>query len=545
MRPSIATIALSIAASFLLAGCVEVGGGGKSSERSKLEGRGLDTDRAAFVPPDWAEIALAGGPGHNHKDPKQHENRSTPNFHIVGWNPLITDYYGKTAGDHACGDTKEKDGRRLTVTHSFGTDVAFVIADVTDPADPKKIGELAMFNTQVYDLALSHDLKYVVLATSPMDAGPSPPENQAKTHYAPGDLRFRDACTGEERPLRVAMGPEASLPYHAGNVLVDISNPRDPRVVDFIMYPTFGAHSVTITEVRGRSIVLSSVPNIPEQASFYVFMDIRPTPTGAKLVPISFYQYPSTNTGPLQTGEGMHDGLIAKHPVTGKYLAYLAYGGVGLVIVDVDDPANPKFLSRWADWKAVGDAAPTNPFIHEALPAAEAWDGRHFTYIGEECVARPAKAPSCLVFGLDTTDPTKPTFVGAWTLPADVQWNDLSYSLHYLGIQGRTLFVTSYHGGLWAVDVSTEQARATMPSTGVFLPTNVSPKGFATPPRGIIVKTLYAPYALDNRPNILDLNVLSDGTLVVFDMHSGLYTVRFDASNPAPSPEPWPLGPRM
>lgn len=537
MRPSFALIALSVVSSFVLAGCVEIGGS-KSSGRAKLEGGGLDGDRATFFPPDWAETALTQGPGHNHKDPTHHANFSTPNFHTIGYNPLITDYYGRTAGDHGCGDTKEKDGRRIAVTHSFSTDVAFVIADVTDPADPKKIGEMVMAFTQVYDLAISPDLRWVVLATSPMDAGPSPPEGEAKSRYDASDFLWRDACTGEVR----VMGPEGGLPYHSGNVLVDIANPRNPTVVDFIMYPTFGAHSVTITEVKGRPIVLSSVPNLPDQASFYAFMEIRMLPSGAKLVPQSIYQHPVASTGPVQTTEGMHDGIIHKHPITGKYYAYLAHGGVGLVVLDVDDPANPRYLSMWNDWKAVGEAAPTNPYVHEALPADEAWDGKHFTYIGEECVSRPKNSPSCLVFELDTTDPAKPTFVAAWTLPADVQWSDLSYSLHYLALQNRTLFVTNYHGGVWAVDVSTEAARATMPSIGVYLPDHVSPKKFATPPRGLIVKTLYAPYALDNTPTVLDLNVLSDGTLVVFDMQSGLYTVRFDASDPAPSPEPWPLG---
>ncbi|HLE48308.1 MAG TPA: hypothetical protein VI818_08435, partial [Candidatus Thermoplasmatota archaeon] len=500
--------------------------------------RGATGQTALGFAEDWADLALVGGADHSHRDPKQHENRSTPNFETLGYNPLITDYYGRTAGDHACGDTKEKDGRRLSVTHSFGTDVAFVIADVTNPAEPKKIGELVMFNTQVYDLAISPDLRWVVLATSPMDAGPSPPEGEQKT-YAPDAILFRDACTGEER---IVKGPEAGLPYHSGNVLVDISNPRNPSVADFLMYPVLGAHSVTITDLKGRAIVLSSVPNAPSQASYYVFMEIRALPVGAKLVPLSVYQFGSGNTGPVVTSGSMHDGLLAKHPVTGKFVAYLAYGGTGLVMLDVEDPANPKFLSRWNNWGSVGAAAPTSPFIHEALPAADAWDGKHFTFIGEECVNHPAKTPTCLVFGLDTTDPTKPSFVGGWTLPVDVHWaKGLEYSLHYLALQNRTLFVTAYHGGVWAVDVSTDEARATMPSIGAFLPSKVSPKKFVTPPRGVIVRTLYGGYALDNTPTVLDLNVLSDGTLVVFDMQSGLYTVRFDAANPAPSPNPWPL----
>jgi hypothetical protein len=241
----------------------------------------------------------------------------------------------------------------------------------------------------------------------------------------------------------------------------------------------------------------------------------------------------------------MHDGWLAKHPVTGENLAYLAYGGTGLVIINVDDPSNPRFLSHWNDWSKVGKAGQGGRFIHEALPSTEVWEGRHYTWIGEECISHPAGgvAPTCLVFGLDTTDPKKPEFVGAWTLPIDVQWDrGLEFSLHYLALQNRTLFATAYHGGVWAIDVSTPEARATMPSIGVYIPANVSPKPPGpNPPRSLIVKQLYGGYAIDDTPCVLELNVLNDGTLIVYDLTSGLYVVRFDDSNPAPSPPPWNL----
>lgn len=534
-----------VAAAF--AGCVDASES-QSQDAGRVTRQGPGAKQTLSISPDWAELALVDErpPLHDHRDPKHHENLSTPNFNIVGYDPLITDYYGRTAGDHACGDTKEKDGRRLSITHSFGTDVAFVIIDTTDPTNPKKIGELVMSFTQVYDLALSPDLNWIVLATSPMDVGPGPeagPIPPLKAHYAENDILWRDACSGEERPVPV-LGPEAGLPFASGNVLVDISNPRAPNVADFLFYPPMGSHSITIADMDGRMIALSSVPNIPDQASFYAIMEITLLPTGTgKLMPLSIYQHPAAQTGPVATTEGMHDGIIAKHPITNKYLAYLAHGALGVVILDVTDPSNPVYLGEWADFGVVGDAAPSSPYVHEAVPAPDAWEGRHYTWIGEECAGRRPNTPTCLLFGLDTTDPTKPEFVGAWTLPVDVQWSrGLEFSLHYVALMNRTLFVTAYHGGVWAVDVSTPEARATMPSIGVFLPSMVSPKKFDTPPRGTVVATLYGDYALDNTPTVLDLNVMSDGTLVVFDMQSGVYTVRFDESLQAPPPTPWPLG---
>lgn len=74
-----------------------------------------------------------------------------------------------------------------------------------------------------------------------------------------------------------------------------------------------------------------------------------------------------------------------------------------------------------------------------------------------------------------------------------------------------------------------------MPSIGAYLPANVPPKPAKNANR-------IGAYPLDHTPIVLDLDVMSDGTLVLFDATSGLYTVGFDDTNPAPPPTPWPLG---
>ncbi|HEX9816066.1 MAG TPA: hypothetical protein VGB18_03715 [Candidatus Thermoplasmatota archaeon] len=507
--------------------CIDQQGGSNPGGTRGLRAPGLVTYDPA-IPSDWFEIALPTGSEHNHRDASHHENLSTLNFNIVGYNPLITDYYGRTAGDYFCGDQRELDGRRLSVVHSWGSDVAFVLADVTDPTKPEKIGELAMANTQVYDVSLTPDLNFVVMSTSPFDSGPDAPEGvpPRESPTAPWGM-WTDAC-GNERPLQ---GPESGLPFSSGIVLVDISNPRNPLVVDFRQLPVIGSHSVRVNDVKGETIITASVDNAAAPASYYMFLEITPTPAGPKLVPISTYHHIPENQANA-TSVGIHmDGGLYLHPITEQRLAFLAFRGLGMIIVDMDDPANPQFLAQFRPFP-IG--------AHSIVVLPETWDGRHYTILGEECGGPSRGNPSCLVMIVDTTDPANPTYVSAWTLPSPVDWREgLEFSMHYFDIYNRTLFISTYHGGLWAVDLSTPEAVRTMPTIGVFVPSIQSPKPFGTPPRSLASNALLDTVAgapLADHPVVMDLAVSSDGLLTVWDAQSGLYMVRFDATNPAPPP---------
>jgi hypothetical protein len=524
MRRILATLLLAT----LIAGCLDAQTGSGQSDLKRL-GIGRAAVFQSPIAEGWSELALPQGEDHSHGDHAQHLNLSTSNFEVLGYDPLITDYYGRTAGSHLCGDAKEMEGRRLSVVHSFSSDVAFIIADVTDPAHPEKIGELAMAQTHVYDLAITPDFRYVLLATSPLgsldNALALVPENP------PIVGTFKDECSGEERPV---YGPEAGLPFASGLVLVDIANPRAPNVVDFRMFPYLGGHSVSVSLVNGEPIIVTSVANIPGQTSYYVFLTILETPVGGKLEVVSVYQdMPMSAEG--QTEMALvtnHDGMIHQHPITGQYIAYLSYGNWGLVLLDVDDPSSPQYLGRIVPWDHVPKADAAAGYVHEAVPIDEVWDGKHYTFVGDECTSHPAGTPTCLAYAIDTTDPRSPMIAGAWTLPHDVAWTaGLQFSLHYLGYYNKTLFATVYHGGLWAVDVShlTSGEATSLDSIGVFMPPYISPK----PPPGASV---------GYSPRVNDLNVFPDGVLVIYDANTGLYTARFHDENPAPAPEPWALG---
>src|SRR5688500_10747134 len=149
-----ARAALLVTFLFLTAGCLGATKGDPVVE---------EPDKLVFDE-EWAEKALPFGEDHDHKNAAQH-NFSTPNFKVLGWNPLISSHYGTSAGGYLCGDSADKGSRRISVVHGLSTDVALIIVDVTDPAKPQVLGELTMPNGGARDVAVTPDGKYVVLGT--------------------------------------------------------------------------------------------------------------------------------------------------------------------------------------------------------------------------------------------------------------------------------------------------------------------------------------------------------------------------------------------
>ncbi|MBW3581709.1 MAG: hypothetical protein KY455_01300 [Euryarchaeota archaeon] len=486
------------------------------------------------APLDWVERALPNGDNHDHLDHTHHVGLSTPNFEILGWDPLLTDHMSAQAGGYECGDLATKDGRTLAVVHSFTSDVAFVLMDVTEPTKPEKIGELVMENTHVYDVVMTPDQKYVLLATSPLgqvDDG-TLFRRPIETGYT-ARASFVDACTGTTRPVG---GPAAALPYHSGVVLVDISDPGTPAITDFRPLPLLGGHSIVVRDLGGETIALVSVSSGDPVTNYYAFLGIQATALGDRLETYSIYETDPVveplDGIPYVTGRPYgHEGSLHVHPGTGGHIAYLADGTYGVTLLDITDPREPHAIGHWNDATEIANPDPSEHFAHTVLPIDTLWDGRHYSFVSEECTARPSETPSCLVYVLDTTDPAAPKLTGAWTLPTEVGgWTWPTFSPHYMAVIDRTLFVAHFHAGLWAFDVSSAEAIADLTPVGVFLPEHDT--GYE--PSGRLFEEV------NQRPLVADVLPYGEN-LVTFDATSGVYVLRFDPTRPAPAPEPWPL----
>lgn len=545
-------LAASVVCAAILAGC-------SSSDR------GSDTDPPAPVrDPDWATGAIFLGadpeatdfvPDHDHNDRTLHLGRSTPNFELLGHDPLLSSYYRASAGTAWCGDVAKEGGRRLAVVHSFSTDVALTVIDVTDPTLPTMVGELVLPYDFTYDVAIFEDGRYAVIAGNP-DLASDPPPTLLPNGNLPWAGTWRDACGNE----RAAQGPADGLPHGYSAILVDLSDPSAPTVADFYEYPGGrNVHSISTAVVDGVRFVATSglgaipctlpsvsgqpVPNpvpcepqIPRYGnllSHFDFLTVEETPAGARLVVHNVYTpTDQTHLDPslLYLSNGHTDATIEKHPVTNQTLAYLADWDGGLHVVRLDDVGQTTPIASWGVAPG-GDNSQMTGNVHSVRPVEGLRGGKHLLLVGQEVVGRPAGRPSGQVAILDVTDPAVPLRVAKWTLPVDVSWGPaqgLIFSTHYPVLTGDTLFVAMYHAGVWAADFS-EENWPDLPSVGVYLP--------AEEPAG-------EPHAASPAPEVLEVLHLGGDDLLVFDGNSGAYTLRWHGVHPdVPPAMPWAENP--
>lgn len=466
----------------------------------------------------WAVRALPTGSGHDHHDPAQHKGLSTPNFEVVGWNELPTDaFQNKTAGGWSCGEAgTTKDGRRLAVVNSFTSEVMFVVVDVTDPAHPEKIGELVMPEGHAYDAAMTPDGTHVLIAQNNVRKGALGLPALPLAARAPV---FRSACAGVEVPL----DPNELLSTLPGVVLISIADPEHPAIVDGFFGGALGPHSVATSRVDNVTYAIVSALQLEHQASAFEFFTVQ----GDHLQFESAYQAPPVPGQTPALLNGHMDGTIAKHPVTKQVLAYLADWNAGMIIVDVSNIKLPMYVSSFSEMKDPTVYIPEDGSIHDTLPIEGLWEGRHYVLAGQELTDKPKARPSGWVYILDDTDPASLKVAGRWTIPVDREWQGyLAFSLHYIGLVNRTLFVSSYHAGLWAVDLSTPESLANPPTLGVFMPDREP----ANPPD---------PKEQTGAPDLEDVLPQPDGTLLTFDSYSGAYVLRFHPETAVPVLPAW------
>ncbi len=250
-----------------------------------------------------------------------------------------------------------------------------------------------------------------------------------------------------------------ALPY--GIHIVDISDKAHPRWAGFTPVAPNGPHSITYANIGGEDYVFASVyswqyigtsvgaPRVapPGLQRLDIYRLDKSGPL-AQLVQVASYIDPdAVHANPaLPEDEFMpHDVSISVHPVTNRTYAYVAYWNLGVVILDVTDPAHPVKVAAATDF----GEAPTKE-IHMARQAEGLIDGKVVVVAEPEIGPQPTTGYMTMI---DVTDPAQPAFLSNWKIPGDADSSGGGRGPHYFDLRDGRVVMASYAAGFWVFDI--------------------------------------------------------------------------------------------
>lgn len=317
--------------------------------------------------------------------------------------------------------------------------------------------------------------------------------------------RFRFAGSlGGDRSLEatddaefVVLGTEAVTcaghvnPVAPGIYLVDVRDKTSPRIAHYL--PASGVHSVTIHRIGDSDYVFAATAG---ENVFRINRGPAPTLERVAELPIG------------------HDSVVVDDPLLGAPLLYAANGGAGFEIWNVADPAAPEKVGAW-NIPDRGDRY----YIHTG--AVSAIEGRRIAVVTSEDWG---DYPSALWI-LDATDLGLVETLGNWSAPGEHAADGLRYSMHNPRFMDSTLVLSYYHGGVWALDLSTPEKRASPEIVGQYMPSETNGWKPVKPKTAAVSDSLCGVFNLADAPLAFDVEI-GDGVVYVADMPSGLYTIK-------------------
>ncbi|MEE2681852.1 MAG: choice-of-anchor B family protein [Planctomycetota bacterium] len=253
-----------------------------------------------------------------------------------------------------------------------------------------------------------------------------------------------------------------------GTNFVEITNPGNPQVLDFLSGPNclwrdvkvFEDHCYIVSDCGGGIQVVSlanidsgqvTLVNTVTSGGTTNTHNIAMDPVtgliarcgGGNNVGLRFYDASANKANPPFVGEWtpiyVHDAQLrtfTSGPFAGQTLAFCC-GGMGngsgstrVAVVNVTNPGNPVLLGE--------EFYPGSAYCHQGWLSE---DNRTF-YVNDELYSG-----SSSTFIFDLTDPTNPTFVNRYT-------NGLGSSCHNCYTKGDLLFAANYRSGLRVFDIS-------------------------------------------------------------------------------------------
>lgn len=325
---------------------------------------------------------------------------------------------------------------------------------------------------------------------------PAQPKETGRFRFA-GPLGGDRSLEATEDAEFVVLGTESVdcaghvNPFAPGIYLVDVRDKSQPVISHYL--PRTGVHSVAVHRIDGEDYVFAVTS---DKNVFRIERGAVP-----QLVEV----------GELPIG---HDSIVMDDPILGAPILYAANGGSDFVAWDVTDPASPQQLGEWA----IPDRD-DKYYVHTG--AVTIIDGRRIAVVTSEDWL---DYPSAL-WVLDATDFGFVETLSNWSAPGEHAADGLRYSMHNPRFLGSTLVVTYYHGGVWALDLSTAANRLAPPVIGQFMPSESNGWTPAPPRTGAVADRLCGVFNLGDAPVAFDVEA-GDGVVYVGDLPTGLYTIK-------------------
>lgn len=328
-------------------------------------------------------------------------------------------------------ETAVKDG--YAYLSRTGSEEGLVIFDVRDLENPAYVGSLRLSAGFEADIEVSDDGNWAFW----------------ETQRIPG-TGIPDAADPTSLP--------GAAPY--GIHIVDISDKANPRWAGFTPVPPNGPHSITYANIGGTDYVFASVYSwqyvgtsvtpvrlAPPGMQRLVIYELDTSLPTAQLVEVASYvDAGAAGEGIVPEDERMpHDVSIAVHPFTNRTYAYVAYWNLGVVILDVTDPANPTKVGAATDF----GLAPTRE-VHMARQSEKPIDGKVVVVVEPEIGGQPTTGYMSV---LDVSDPARPAFLSNWRIPGNATSGGGGRGPHYFDFAEGRVVLASYAAGFWVFDL--------------------------------------------------------------------------------------------
>ena len=242
------------------------------------------------------------------------------------------------------------------------------------------------------------------------------PRLLAQTELAYGHLRSNSLSIVGDTMVVAYQSLQPGQPG-TGMGVYNISNPEEPRQIGFMdLGGEYSRGCHCLWWVDGEYVHLSTgaadfQPRNQKDDQFYMIVDVK-DPTNPQEV--GRWWFPGTREGDADPMPARHPQFDAGHRLHNGNVyperpdrAYCAYMDSGVVILDIEDKANPKMVSH------INYAPPFPGFTHTVLPLFN----RDLMLVTQEAVRMGGEDYPKLMWMMDIRDETNPIIIGTLPMP--------------------------------------------------------------------------------------------------------------------------------